>query len=595
MVQGVKIENGFILDINPATGKVARSRLVCPRRPHLCSLGSKRRPQLPARAQQNTRCSLIPGRLHSQVIERVKVSTHADVDAAVAAARRAQPGWAALTLAERTAAVKAAVRRIGTIKSTLAPLITKEMGKTIREAEAEVDGNSNMDEYCDLVAAANAAEAHGGSVIVRHPHGVVSICSPWNYPVEEIVLLSIPALIAGNAIVVKPSEVVPLSSGAVTKCLMESLGSAHPGLVQLLQGDGEVGGYLVSHPDVDMCAFTGSTATGAKILEAASRTLKPVVLECGGKDPMLVMEDADLDLAAADAVQYSLQNCGQVCCAVERVYVASAVADEFEAKVKQVASAWVTGDGMQEGISFGPCASEMQRQIVNRHVQAAIKAGARCVLGGVMPPSSEAGTFYPPTVLANVPHSARAITQEEVRVPSPAPHLPPHLPSHRPHTGPTFARTFASTPPHTRPTPRDETPERANPSGGADHFLEGNPFLSSDASLLRTAQANEQMHPPAAALPPSACCCAPASSAEFHSRRFTAHFAVSTSPLIEAPCALRADLWPGARNLHLLGRRHGGHYLSQRLDVRPDRLGLLARPGPCRPHRREALRRSNRD
>jgi acyl-CoA reductase-like NAD-dependent aldehyde dehydrogenase len=352
------------------------------------------------------------------VIERVKVSTHADVDAAVAAARRAQPGWAALTLAERTAAVKAAVRGIGGIKATLAPLITKEMGKTIREAEAEVSDNSNMDAYCDLVAAANAPEAHGGSVIVRHPHGVVSICSPWNYPVEEIVLLSIPALIAGNAIVVKPSEVVPLSSGAVVKCLMEGLNASHPGLVQLLQGDGDVGGYLVSHPDVDMCAFTGSTATGAKILEAASRTLKPVVLECGGKDPMLVMDDADLDQAAADAVRFSLQNCGQVCCAVERVYVSASVAEAFETKVKQAASAWVAGDGMKAGTTMGPCVSEMQRQTVHRHVQAAIKAGARCVMGGVMPPASDMGTFYPPTVLTGVPHSARAITQEEVRSPT---------------------------------------------------------------------------------------------------------------------------------------------------------------------------------
>jgi len=169
MVQGVKIENGCIVDVNPATGAV---------------------------------------------IDRVPVSSRAEVDAAVRAAKLAQPAWAALSVAERTVAVKAAVRRIGAIKVTLAPLITAEMGKTLREAESEVDDNSDMDAYCDLVAAANAPEFHGGSVIVRHAHGVVSICAPWNYPVEEIVLLSIPALIAGNAIVIKPSEVVPHASGA---------------------------------------------------------------------------------------------------------------------------------------------------------------------------------------------------------------------------------------------------------------------------------------------------------------------------------------------------------------------------------------------
>jgi len=367
MVQGVNIENGCIVDVNPATGAV---------------------------------------------IDRVPVSSRADVDAAVRAANLAQPAWAALSVTERTVAVKAAVRRIGAIKVTLAPLITAEMGKTLREAESEVDDNSDMDAYCDLVAAANAPEFHGSSVIVRHAHGVVSICAPWNYPVEEIVMLSIPALVAGNAIVIKPSEVVPHASGAVVKCLMDGLNGAYPGLVGLLQGDGGVGGYLVAHPDVHMCAFTGSTATGANILESASKTLKRVVLECGGKDPMVVMGDADLDQAARDAVTFSLQNCGQVCCAVERVYVAEAVANEFELKVLQHASKWKAGDGMDDSSTIGPCVSEMQRQTVHAHVQAAIESGARCLLGGKMPPASDKGTFYPPTVLANVPHVSQ-ITQEE--------------------------------------------------------------------------------------------------------------------------------------------------------------------------------------
>ena len=134
-------------------------------------------------------------------------------------------------------------------------------------------------------------------------------------------LLAVPALIAGNAVVVKPSEVVPLSSGAVVRCLQEGLEAVQPGLVGLVQGDGGVGSYLVAHEGVDMCAFTGSTAPGAKILQSASGSLKPVVLECGGKDPMVVFADADLDQAARDAVDFSLANCGQVCCAGERADV----------------------------------------------------------------------------------------------------------------------------------------------------------------------------------------------------------------------------------------------------------------------------------
>ena len=371
MVQGVSIEKGYIVNLNPATGEAIQPK--------------------------------------------VKVSTNAEVDAAVAAAGKAQAAWTQRSLAKRTELVKQAVKEIGVDKAGLARQITIEMGKTLAESEEEVDDNADKDEYCELVRQANEPEIHGGSVIHRHAHGVVSICAPWNYPIEEIVLLAIPSLIAGNAIVVKPSEVVPLSSGAVVRCLQKSLNAAQPGLVGLVQGDGAVGSYLVAHPGVHMCAFTGSTATGAKILQAASASLKPVVLECGGKDPMVVFADADLDQAAKDAVDFSVANCGQVCCAVERVYVAQSVAADFEKKVVARARSYVAGDGLEPSSGapkIGPMVSEMQRQTVHRHVQAARKAGARVVLGGEMPPSKAAGTFYPPTVLADVPQKSE-VTQEE--------------------------------------------------------------------------------------------------------------------------------------------------------------------------------------
>ena len=237
MVQGVRIENGYIEDINPATG---------------------------------------------EIIDHVKCSSQKDVDAAVAGAKTAQASWAARPLAERTEVVRSIVRRLGDDPQGLANTITLEMGKTLKESLEEVADNSDKDEYCALVMAANEPIVHGGNVIMRHPHGVVSICAPWNYPVEEIVLLSIPALIAGNAIVVKPSEVVPLSGAKVVGSLIAGMEAAgHPGLISLVQGDGAVGGYLVAHAGVDMCAFTGSTATGAKILSEASSKLKRVVLECG--------------------------------------------------------------------------------------------------------------------------------------------------------------------------------------------------------------------------------------------------------------------------------------------------------------------------
>ena len=367
MVQGVRVEKDHIVDINPATG---------------------------------------------DEIGRIKVSSTKNVDDAIAAARKIQPSWAAVSLERRTALMKSACAQIGNVVG-LAETITKEMGKTLRESEEEVADNADKDEYCDIVMRANEAETHGGSVIVRHPHGVVSICAPWNYPVEEIVLLSIPALIAGNAVVIKPSEVVPLSGQKVVTALSTELNAQFPGLVGLVQGDGAVGSYLVAHPGVDMCAFTGSTATGKKILEGASKSLKRVVLECGGKDPMVVMADADVDKAAKDAVDFSVANCGQVCCAVERVYVADAIYDQFEAKVVEHAKSYVAGDGLDPKSMIGPMVSEMQRNIVHAHVQTATKAGAKCLVGGIMPPASQKGNFYPPTVLSGVPHAAKEITQEE--------------------------------------------------------------------------------------------------------------------------------------------------------------------------------------
>ena len=157
----MKIEQGHIVDTNPATGAV---------------------------------------------IQRVRVSTPSEIDAAVAAARTAQPSWNARPLHERTELVKQACSALAGKRQQLAKLITAEMGKTLAESLEEVDDNIDMSAYCDLVQQANAPEVDGGSLIVRHPHGVVAVCAPWNYPVEEIVLLCVPALIAGNSVVVKPSE-----------------------------------------------------------------------------------------------------------------------------------------------------------------------------------------------------------------------------------------------------------------------------------------------------------------------------------------------------------------------------------------------------
>jgi len=174
------------------------------------------------------------------------------------------------------------------------------------------------------------------------------LASSWNYPVGEIPLLMLPALVAGNAVILKPSEVTPVTGAMYCEALASAL---PPGVLQLVQGDGGVGSQLVASPDVHMVAMTGSTNTGKRIMESCAANLKRLVLELGGKDPMVVFADADLDQAAADAVGNSLYNQGQSCCSVERVYVAESVKAEFEQKVVALAKEQKVGVPTEEGVT----------------------------------------------------------------------------------------------------------------------------------------------------------------------------------------------------------------------------------------------------
>lgn len=365
MVQGVVIEEGKLVDVSPRTG---------------------------------------------EVVARVPVSSEAEVVAAVAAARAAQVEWALRPLAERVALLKRAIKEgVGHGGSEerlkeLAELMTREMGKLEGEAREEAEGVADKDELLELVEEANAdvVVGNGKAVITREPHGVVGVLSPWNFGFDEPLLLALPALAAGNAVVVKPSEVTPLCGAAVVEGMQAVLPK---GLVGLVQGDGSVGAVLVDA--VDMVAMTGSSATGVKILEKSAKDLKRVVLELGGKDPMVLLDTADLDLAAKDAVAFSVMNAGQVCCAIERVYCPASLASVFEAKVLDEAKSYDPRSG-----TLAPLVSKVQKDIVTRHVEEAVAAGARCLLGGPeaakaldadMPPGS---CYVPVTVLADVPHDA---------------------------------------------------------------------------------------------------------------------------------------------------------------------------------------------
>jgi len=336
-----------------------------------------------------------------KVIARVPCSTAEEVRATVERARLAQAEWNSISLDQRIELLKRAVATIGERRVDLIDTIVKEMGKIRSEAEAEVDGAIDKAGFLDLVVEANRPVATENAVIVRDPHGVVGVCSPWNFPADEALLLALPALASGNTVVVKPSEVAPLTGAIVIEALQKSLPL---GTVGLLQGDGTIGAALVES-EVNMMAMTGSSATGRKIMAACASDLKRLVLELGGKDPMVVFADADLALAAKDAVEHSLENCGQVCCSVERIYIEASAKDDFEKLCAQEAVAYVAGDGFDTDAKIGPMVSEMQRDFVKSKVDDAVQRGAKVVATGPIKDNvSSSGFFYPATVLSDVGH-----------------------------------------------------------------------------------------------------------------------------------------------------------------------------------------------
>tara|TARA_R110002126_G_scaffold1490_9_gene8789 strand:- start:3492 stop:4856 length:1365 start_codon:yes stop_codon:yes gene_type:complete len=341
----------------------------------------------------------------------IPCTTPAELAAAVARARAAQPAWAAMPASERAELIGRLADDLVTHTAEIAQLITREMGKVHKDALGEVQGYAkNVPlELQEVLKAIEPERFEGGAsetVLVREPLGVVAAITPWNFPVGMPLSILIPALATGNTVVFKPSEHVPLVGAKLAELLNKHLPA---GVLELVQGEGAVGAQLVDS-DVDMIGFVGSRATGQHIMTAAARDLKRLVLELGGKDPMVVFGDADLDAAAESAVRHSLRNTGQVCCAVERVYIEDSVADDFAARVVAKARDWAHGNGFKESSKMGPLVSREQRDKVEAQVKDAVERGAALLLGGTTPDGG--GNFYPATVLANVPADAQVVRDE---------------------------------------------------------------------------------------------------------------------------------------------------------------------------------------
>ncbi|RDI55345.1 aldehyde dehydrogenase family protein [Nocardia mexicana] len=349
-------------------------------------------------------------------IDEIDVATAAEVDEAVARARAAQANWAARDVAERAEILRRAVDVLVARRDEIMDTVQAETGKPRVEAMAvEIVPSCDFLSYWTGRARRDLRperrKLHGylrplkKLYINYQPLGVVGVITPWNGPFVLSLNPVVQALLAGNTVLLKPSEVTPRSGEWVVRILREA--GVPDDVVQVLHGDGETGAALVA-ADIDKVCFTGSVGTGRKIAAACAERLRPYTLELGGKDAMIVCADADLERAAAGAVYLSMFNTGQVCMSVERIYVVDSVADEFIRLVSQRAAEITYGPGGDT--DMGPLFWDRQVDVVTRHVNDAKDKGADVVVGGA--PAAGNGLYFQPTVVLDATHDMDVMTEE---------------------------------------------------------------------------------------------------------------------------------------------------------------------------------------
>jgi aldehyde dehydrogenase (NAD+) len=338
-----------------------------------------------------------------QIIAEVIAATADDVNRAVTAARHAFESWAATSPATRAEYLSAIAQSLIARTDELAELITMEMGCPIGFARAvQVPlGVNSFTRAAALITEYPFEAQYRGATILREPFGVVGAITPWNYPLHQIALKTAYALAAGNTIVVKPSEIAPLDAFALADIVHEV--GLPAGVFNLVSGSGPVAGEaLVSHPDVDVVSFTGSTQAGRRVSELASGSIKKVSLELGGKSPNVVLDDADLTAAVPAAVHAAMANSGQTCSALTRLLVPRDRLSEVERIARAVVEAIKVGDPQDDSTQMGPLSSRVQQRRVAEYIRTGIAEGARVIVGGAVDLDATPGAYVEPTVFSDV-------------------------------------------------------------------------------------------------------------------------------------------------------------------------------------------------
>lgn len=354
-----------------------------------------------------------------EVVGSTPRGTPSDVERAVAAAKRAQPAWASHGFEARAEAIARGLDRLEAQAALLAPLYTRENGKTVsaagNEIAATVRRERNSIGYASRLASVRELPfAAGMSKVALRPFGVVAAIAPWNGPVVLGFTQIVSALIAGNAVVAKPPETCPLTLIQSLSTLAEELPA---GVINIVTGGRrDVGDALVTHPDVDKIAFTGSIDAAREIISASGRTIKNLTLELGGNDPAVILDDAVFDEAMMNKLAGSVfRNCGQICLAVKRIYVPAPRERQFLEAFEAAAHRFVVGNGLEQGVHIGPVHSQSSVERVRQLKLDAVSRGATVKELGCYHPAAEreAGNFLLPQIVTNAPDDSRIVVEEQ--------------------------------------------------------------------------------------------------------------------------------------------------------------------------------------
>ncbi|MGB3710685.1 MAG: aldehyde dehydrogenase family protein [Erythrobacter sp.] len=347
-----------------------------------------------------------------EVIGKVPACGKGELDRAVSAARAAFKTWRKTDIEERRAAIKAIAGAIKENGDELFRLLTSEQGKPHNQAQQEIYGAAGMASAQSTLELQEEILQDDDTRLHRHrrvPVGVVGGIVPWNFPVMMAIQKIVPAMLSGCTIILKPSPFTPLTTLRIAELIADKVPA---GVVNIITGEDDLGPMITSHPDIDKITFTGSTATGKKIMEGASADLKRITLELGGNDASIVLPDADPKKVAEQLFWSSFSNAGQVCIAAKRVYIHEDIYDELSQAIADYAKTVTVGDGAQQGTGVGPIQNKKQYERVLELIQDAKDNGYKFLTGGDQDPSGT-GYFVPLTILDNPPEDARIVAEEQ--------------------------------------------------------------------------------------------------------------------------------------------------------------------------------------